>query len=126
MIKSDTINQSDKKNIIITKATVRAADRLGLTGVLLSNIIGVSEANISRMRNGKYIIPENSKVSELSILLLRVFRSLDAIVDGDENTTKSWMKNVNTALGDAPINKIVTVQGLIDVLTYLDARRATI
>ena len=53
MIKSDTINQSDKKNIIITKATVRAADRLGLTGVLLSNIIGVSEANISRMRNGK-------------------------------------------------------------------------
>ena len=67
-----------------------------------------------------------SKVSELSILLLRVFRSLDAIVDGDENTTKSWMKNVNTALGDAPINKIVTVQGLIDVLTYLDARRATI
>lgn len=126
MIKSDTINQSDKKNIIITKATVQAADRLGLTGVLLSNIIGVSEANISRMRNGKYIIPENSKVSELSILLLRVFRSLDAIVDGDENTTKSWMKNVNTALGDAPINKIVTVQGLIDVLTYLDARRATI
>ena len=65
-------------------------------------------------------------MSELSILLLRVFRSLDAIVDGDENTTKSWMKNVNTALGDAPINKIVTVQGLIDVLTYLDARRATI
>ena len=126
MIKSDTINQSNKKDIIITKATVRAADRLGLTGVLLSNIIGVSEANISRMRNGKYIIPENSKVSELSILLLRVFRSLDAIVDGDENTTKSWMKNVNTAIGDAPINKIVTVQGLIDVLTYLDARRATI
>jgi hypothetical protein len=59
-------------------------------------------------------------------LLVRVFRSLDAIVGGDERATKLWMTSQNTALNGRPIDRMISVQGLADVVTYLDARRAPI
>jgi hypothetical protein len=34
------------------------------------------------------------------------------------------MRNENTALGAAPITLIDSVQGLVNVVAYLDARRA--
>ena len=36
------------------------------------------------------------------------------------------MKNPNASLGSAPVERIVTVSGLVDVLAYLDARRAVL
>jgi len=55
-----------------------------------------------------------------------VFRSLDAIVGGDDSATKLWMTSQNTALNGRPIDRMISVQGLADVVTYLDARRAPI
>jgi len=59
-------------------------------------------------------------------MLVRLFRALDAIVGGDETVAKAWLANVNTALGDAPINLIQSVSGLVNVVQYLDSRRARI
>ncbi|MEI9932810.1 MAG: MbcA/ParS/Xre antitoxin family protein [Rhizomicrobium sp.] len=55
---------------------------------------------------------------------MRVYRSLDAIVGGDDRVAAAWLKSDNTALGDKPVNLLQKVTGLIDVLSYLDARRA--
>ena len=63
---------------------------------------------------------------ELAVLLVRVFRSLDAIAGGDDEVVRAWMRNPNTALGGAPMERIVTVSGLVDVVAYLDARRAVL
>lgn len=76
--------QSDEvaltRGVVLTKAMMRAADRLGLSGKQLSDVIGLSAAQISRMKNGEAVLSEASKSFELSALLVRVFRSLDAIV----------------------------------------------
>ncbi|NMN73706.1 MULTISPECIES: MbcA/ParS/Xre antitoxin family protein [unclassified Rhizobium] len=111
---------------VITKAAVNAADRLGLNARTLSAVLGVSEATVSRMKRQDYLLERGSKSFELAILLVRLFRSLDAIVGGDETVARQWLRNANTALGATPLEKIVSISGLTDVLAYLDARRAIV
>ncbi|GGE04471.1 Protein of unknown function [Gemmobacter megaterium] len=114
------------RGAILTKAAVRAAERLDMSGRLLADVLGVSEAQISRFRNGEAALAENSKPFELAALLVRAFRSLDAITGGDERVARAWLGAQNTALGARPADRITSVQGLVDVVSYLDARRAPV
>jgi Protein of unknown function (DUF2384) len=112
------------RGVVLTKAALAAADRLGLTARALARIIGVSEPTVSRMKRGDLALDEGTKPYELSALLVRVFRSLDAVTGGDERVARAWVQADNLALGGVPAAKMVSVQGLCDVVTYLDARRA--
>jgi uncharacterized protein (DUF2384 family) len=111
---------------VVTRAVLRAGSRLGLTNRAIGRVIGVSEATVSRMGSGDYILGRGDKSFELAVLLVRLFRSLDAIVGGDEATARSWLRSPNTVLGAQPIDKIQTISGLVDVIAYLDARRAIV
>ena len=111
---------------ILTKATLRAAERLRLTGRQLAEIVGVSEATVSRLKRGEASLEDGSKPFQLAVLLVRAFRSLDAITGGDESVARAWLTAPNTALGARPVERMVTVQGLVEVTTYLDSRRAPI
>jgi hypothetical protein len=110
----------------LTKATLRAAEKLGLKNRVLASIIGISEPTMSRMSKGAYFLQPNEKSFELSALFVRLYRSLDAIVGGDEKVARSWFTNHNSALEDTPINLVQKVSGLIHVIQYLDSRRARI
>jgi plasmid maintenance system antidote protein VapI len=114
------------RGAVLTRAALNAAERLGLSGRELAQALGVSEPTISRMRNGAYILEERTKPFELAALLVRLFRSLDAITGGDETVARAWMRAENTALEARPVDRIPTITGLIDVVQYLDARRATL
>lgn len=114
------------RNAVLTKAMVRAAERLGLSGRQLAEIVGVSEATVSRLKHGEATLEAGSKPFELAALLVRSFRSLDAITGGDEAVARVWMTAANTALAAPPIERMATIQGLVDVTTYLDARRAPV
>jgi transcriptional regulator with XRE-family HTH domain len=109
---------------VLAKAALRSADALGLSQQDLAQVIGVSPASISRMKSGA--MPLAGKPYELAAHLVRVFRSLDAIVGGDSAAMRSWMQADNLALGDVPAQMVLRVGGLIDVVNYLDARRAPI
>jgi hypothetical protein len=111
---------------VLTKATLAAASKLGLTNKALASVIGVSEATVSRMRGGDYTLQLGQKPFELAVMLVRLYRSLDAIVGGDDAVASSWLKNSNSMLGAEPIALIQTVPGLINVIQYLDARRAVV
>jgi phosphotransacetylase len=111
---------------VITKAAVGAADRLGISARTLALVLGVSEATVSRMKRQDHLLESGTKSFELAILLVRLFRSLDAVVGGDENVARQWLRNANTAFGAAPLEKIISISGLTDVLAYLDARRALV
>lgn len=111
---------------VVTKAVLRAADRLGVTARVLAATIGVSEATVSRMRRNGYALAPGDKAFELAVLFVRLSRSLDAIAGGDERVAASWLVNSNTALDGRPVEKLQTVSGLMDVIAYLDARRALV
>ena len=114
------------KGAVVSKAVLRSAERLGVSNRLLGRIIGLSEASISRMARGQFSLEPDNKSYELSLLFIRLFRSLDSIVGGDETTARAWLRNENLLLGDRPIAMIETVSGLVNVLAYLDAERAVV
>lgn len=114
------------RSAILTKATVRAADILGLSARMLARIIGVSEATVSRMKTGDYALEPGTKPHELAVLVVRLFRSLDAITGGDDVVSRSWLAAHNLALEAKPLELITSVTGLVDVVTYLDANRAIV
>ncbi|MGH6925439.1 MAG: MbcA/ParS/Xre antitoxin family protein [Propylenella sp.] len=111
---------------VVAKALLKAAERLGLSNRALGRVVGLSEASVSRMGKGAFTLRRDDKAFELGLLFIRLFRSLDAIVGGDEAVARAWLRNENNALGGKPLKLIETVPGLVNVLAYLDARRALV
>lgn len=124
MTQPSMLEAQPQRRLILARAALRAAERLGLSGRQLAAIVGVSEPTISRWKRGESLPDEGTKPFELAALFVRVFRSLDAITGGDEHVARAWLNNANLALGARPIDAIGSVRGLVDVATYLDARRA--
>jgi hypothetical protein len=112
---------------VVSKALLRAAEELGLTSTELAQIIGTSESTLSRVRNRKRgPIPLGSKEGELVLLFLRLFRSLDALVGGNATHAKAWLRAENHHVGGVPLLRMKKIEGLVDVVEYLDAMRGTI
>jgi len=114
----------EQQQAVLTTATVRAADFLGLSSGDLARVLGLSPASVSRMRQGNFLLDRDSKAFELAQLLVRLFRSLDSIVGGDGESLRSWMISVNSALGRKPVELIQSVRGLVATVDYVDSRRA--
>lgn len=110
----------------VTKAVLRAAGRLGLSNRVLARTIGLSEATVSRMGSGAYRLSPGEKPFELAVLFVRLFRSLDAIVHGDEAVARVWLARPNDVLGAPPLTLIQSIPGLVHTVAYLDARRALV
>jgi transcriptional regulator with XRE-family HTH domain len=107
---------------VLAKAVLSAAARLNLRHRQLAAVLGSSEASISRLQHGRALDP-SSKEGELALLFLRLYRSLDALVGGDDGKAAEWLGAANDHLGGVPLERIRTVEGLVDVVQYLDAMR---
>lgn len=115
-----------ERNVVLTKAVIRAAEYLGLKRNQLAATIGLSAATLSRMYAGDYLLDPKSKNWELAALLVRLYRGLDAIMAGDERSLQAWMRHPNADLNEAPINLVNQVAGLVSVVAYVDAYRARV
>ncbi len=110
---------------VVTKAVLRAADRLDLRQRDVAAILGASEASVSRLHQERRVEPA-SKEGELALLFLRAYRSLDTLVGGDDVAARTWLHAENVHLGGVPAERIKSVEGLVDVVRYLDAVRGTL
>jgi DNA-binding XRE family transcriptional regulator len=110
---------------LITKAFLRAGELLELSQKDLAEIIGVSEAGISRLANGSKSLPIKGKEWELALQFIRLFRSLGGVL-GNETTMRAWMNSPNTALKGTPRDLVKTVPGLLNVIDYLDYHRGQV
>ena len=111
-----------RADAVLTKAVLRASGTLGVNQRRLAAILGVSEATVSRLGRGK-TIDAQTKEGELAVLFLRLFRSLDTLVGGDAAQARAWLWDENRHLGGVPAQRIATIAGLYDVVSYLDALR---
>lgn len=101
----------------LTKATLRAGKALGLTQADVGAVIGRDRTSLRRG------IDPDSKAGELAALLIRLYRSLYALVGGDADAMRHWMTTENHHTGGVPKDQILTVAGLVGVLEYVDAIR---
>jgi hypothetical protein len=115
-----------RSSMVLGNAAGRAAAALGLNGRALAQIVGFSEATVSSIVHGDRGIDPASKEGHLSLMLIRVFRSLDALAGGDDGKRLTWMSTHNTALNGVPESLILSAEGLERTLAYLDSMRAPI
>jgi hypothetical protein len=107
---------------VLARAVAAAAGRLGVRNKRLAEVIGTSSATVSRLSAGRRIEPR-TKEGELALLFLRLYRSLDALVGGNDAQARAWLHAENSHLQGIPAERIRTVEGLIDVIQYLDGMR---
>ena len=113
---------SAESSRVLTKALVRAARSLSLSQRTLAAVVGISESSASRLNRGRLVDPD-SKEGELALLFLRVYRSLDALLGGNDETARKWMHARNHHLSGVPAKLLCSVAGLVRVADYLDAMR---
>ena len=115
------------KTKVLTKAVVNTATYLGIPKNKLARILGVSGASVTRLYTDAYLLSPDKKEWDFAVLLVRLFRSLDSIVGGSANDARKWLNGENTALaGKKPADLIETTEGIVRVVTYLDACRAVV
>lgn len=122
MMASPLSFQRPEPGVVLAKAVLSAAERLGLRNNHLAAVLGSSEASISRLQHGRELNP-STKEGELGLLFLRMFRSLDSLMGGSEDKARLWLHAPNLHVAGIPAERIRRVEGLVDVVQYLDAMR---
>ncbi len=113
-----------RRHLVLTRATLRAAELLGLARKDLAVVLGVSASTVSRL-DERPLDPAR-KEGELAVLFVRLFRSLDALLGGDTAKARLWMHAPNHHLGGVPAERVRSVGGLVDAIEYLDAMRGKV
>jgi hypothetical protein len=111
---------------VLSKAVVRAAEEFDLRQTQLARILGLSPATTSRLASGSWRLAPESKSWELAVAFVRVYRSLAAITGGNTEAMRRWLHSGNDALGGEPAARLLSAEGLVSVLQYLDAARGRI
>lgn len=111
---------------VLGKAVLRAANALGIEPARLAPVLGVSTSSISRLSRGVYSLKETQKSWELAVLVVHLYQGLETIMAGDEIAMRSWMWNPNTALHAPPAEYIAAVQGLVNVVGYVESSRSRV
>ena len=96
---------------VLSTAAVRAAEFLGVNQTTLAGCLGVSAATVSRMAKGGYLLDPARKEWELAALFVRLFRALESIVGGNDESARTWLAGDNLGLGDKPVRLIRTAEG---------------
>ena len=111
----------DPSAVLLT-ATLRAAEHLGLGQRELGEILGIDRTSVARLVKRGQLSPKSKQV-ELALLLVRVYRSLFALLGDNPAQLRHWMRTENLHLGGVPAERLCTVQGLVEAVSYLDALR---
>lgn len=124
-VMSAQIEFSPDKGTVLAKAVIRASDQLGLKQSDLAGVLGVHRTAVSRIKTSLVLNPD-SKQGELALLLIRVARAVYALAGGDDQWIKHFMRSPNKITGGTPIEQVQTVQGLMQVLRFVDAARGKV
>ena len=111
---------------VLTSAVTRIAELWNLSNGKLAAILGLSPATVSRLRHGQARLDPASKSFEAGQFLLRLFRSLDALLGSDDDAARRWLEADNLDLGGKPIALVDTMRGLIELCDYVDFHRARV
>lgn len=107
---------------VLAQALDKLKEQMHLSHEDLGKIIGVHRNTVTRLLKRGDIEPD-SKEGELSLLLIRVYRSLFALNGGNHDAMRHWLTTPNRHIQAIPLESMKTVLGMSRVVNYLDAIR---
>jgi hypothetical protein len=110
---------------VLCKALHNTQKAFGLSNEELGRVIGKDRTTVGRIYDKGQLSPA-SKEGELALLLVRVYRSLFALLGGSSSQMQHWLNTANKHLHAKPREMLGSVQGLVSLVTYLDAMRGRV
>ena len=107
---------------LLLQAVLRTASELELNRTALARVLGKDRSTLNRAKG----IDPASKTGELALLLIRLYRSLSALVGHDRLQLRHWFHTANRHTGGVPAEQVQRTEGLVEVVHYLDAMCAPI
>ncbi|VAW46563.1 hypothetical protein MNBD_GAMMA02-1683 [hydrothermal vent metagenome] len=122
MINNTQPQSTDKK--IVSTALKNATESMGLSQTQVASILMVDKSTLSRsLKSG---IEPLSLKGQVSLLIIRMYRSLFALSGDNKKFMNHFLQTPNKAFGAAPLELLKTLDGLVQVNQYLDAMRGKI
>ncbi|SDY51150.1 antitoxin Xre-like helix-turn-helix domain-containing protein [Acinetobacter kyonggiensis] len=115
-----TSEKTVKQRMILAKAVLAAAERLGLTQDQLALILSIDSVKTLTSLE----LDPTSKQGELALTLIRITISLDALTGGDTAWMQHFMKLPNKLTADIPMEQIQNTQGLATILQFVEGLQA--
>ena len=103
------------KGNVLKKALLKASKEMGICKRNLQKIIGINSDAL------KYEdIDLESKSGELSLMLIRCYQNLYALVGSNKEQMQHWMHTHNKGTQGIPVEQLSSIDGLVHVTEYLD------
>ncbi|MBV1774574.1 DUF2384 domain-containing protein [Burkholderiaceae bacterium DAT-1] len=110
--------------VVLTKALLNTAKKLDLNQAQLSRILGVDPSTVSRMARGASTLRSTGKEWDAATTLIRIYRSLGGLLDGNESLMLGWFQSLNHDFGKSPCEAVLeSAGGIYRVCDYLDSLR---
>jgi IS30 family transposase len=107
----------------LTREFFEVTNFLGLSNREIGEILGVSEATISRAKKRERYFAQNRHQQWRSAeLMIRAARELQRIYDHPRKE-KHWFTTYNSDLCAMPITLLHSMEGLIEVVRHLESRQ---
>ncbi|HEY7854057.1 MAG TPA: antitoxin Xre-like helix-turn-helix domain-containing protein [Aquiluna sp.] len=111
--------QTDEARVV-QKAVLGASEELQFSKSFLGQILGLSPATVTRMFQGSFELNERSKEYESAVLVLRLYAGLADLLGSKENI-QLWLNGENSELSAKPVDMLVSTEGLLTVVGYLES-----
>jgi hypothetical protein len=108
------------EGLVLRKALQRAGEELGLSAQETAQAIGRSRTFFEQARAQSRI---DRHTQQMMALVLRLHRSLSALVGDDIELMRHWIATANRHTGGIPRQQLQDPEQLVELLQYLDAMR---
>lgn len=116
------LEQQAAPDAVLAKALFRASEQLDLKQSDIAAVLGMDRTAVSRLKQSQSLDPA-SKHGELALLLVRLARTLFALAGGDEDWVRHFMRSPNKVTGGVPAEQVMSIQGLMAVLQFVESIR---
>ena len=106
---------------VLAKAVLNACRVLGIRQAELGRIIGRDCSTL--IRSG---VDPTTHSGQLALMLVRCYRSLYALMGGNPEQIRHWMRTHNHHTGGIPAEQCRSIEGLVRICDYLDAIRGKV
>ena len=108
------------EGLVLRKALQRAGEELGLSAQETAQAIGRSRTFFEQARAQSRI---DRHTQQMMALVLRLHRSLSALVGDDIELMRHWIATANRHTGGIPRQQLQDPEQLVELVQYLDAMR---
>ena len=108
------------EGLVLRRALQSAGEELGLSAQETARAIGKSRTFFEQARAQSRIDPHTR---QMIALVLRLHRSLSALVGDDTELMRHWIDTANRHTGGIPRQQLQDPEQLVELVQYLDAMR---